>query len=142
MSGVPLLNQSATSSEDGYDESEKFLSTRREQKRFLRKENIGWMVLASCLVGLTLGLSVGVAIIVVQSWHGASTKSCLKQSSSPSPVTRDLDITYHIEHFNGSFLNENVYRQPAGPEVDAAWEALGVNCELLFKLHFVARWLM
>lgn len=26
-------------------------------------------------------------------------------------------------------MNENIYRRPASPEVDAAWEALGVNCE-------------
>jgi hypothetical protein len=32
--------------------------------------------------------------------------------------------------FNGSFLHENVYRQAAGDEVDAAWAALGVDCEL------------
>ena len=30
--------------------------------------------------------------------------------------------------FNGSLLKENVFRQEAGPEVDAAWESLGVGC--------------
>ena len=40
----------------------------------------------------------------------------------------DVDIEYEIVQFNGSLLMENVYRQDAGPEVDAAWEALGVDC--------------
>jgi len=30
-------------------------------------------------------------------------------------------------HFNGSLLKENVFRQSAGPDVDAAWESLGVD---------------
>lgn len=30
--------------------------------------------------------------------------------------------------FNGSFLQENIFRKEAGPEVDAAWTALGVDC--------------
>lgn len=33
--------------------------------------------------------------------------------------------------FNGSLLKENIYRQSAGEEVDAAWEALGVDCGLM-----------
>lgn len=30
--------------------------------------------------------------------------------------------------FNGSFFDETIYRREASPQVDAAWEALGVNC--------------
>jgi hypothetical protein len=26
-------------------------------------------------------------------------------------------------------MNENIYRQVGSPEVDAAWEALGVDCK-------------
>lgn len=43
----------------------------------------------------------------------------------------DVEIKYGIVRFNGSLLKENVYRQNAGPEVDAAWEALGVDCSSL-----------
>lgn len=32
--------------------------------------------------------------------------------------------------YNGSFYKENIYRQDAGPKVDAAWDTLGVACEL------------
>lgn len=46
-----------------------------------------------------------------------------------APVVKDVKANWHTQQFNGSFLHQNVYRQPAGPEVDAAWNALGVNCE-------------
>jgi hypothetical protein len=46
-----------------------------------------------------------------------------------APVVRDVQPNWHTQLFNGSFLHQNVYRQPAGPEVDAAWDALGVNCK-------------
>lgn len=42
---------------------------------------------------------------------------------------REVQPGWHTQRFNGSILHENVYRQDAGAEVDAAWEALGVDCE-------------
>jgi hypothetical protein len=44
-------------------------------------------------------------------------------------VTSNVDITFQPQRFNGSLLKENIYRQDASPEVDAAWEALGANCK-------------
>ncbi len=46
-----------------------------------------------------------------------------------APVVKEVKPNWHTKLFNGTFLHENAYRQSAGPEVDAAWEALGVNCE-------------
>ena len=46
---------------------------------------------------------------------------------------KDVDIKYEFTQFNGSFMQENVYRKPGSPEVDAAWEALGVDCKLAPK---------
>jgi hypothetical protein len=40
----------------------------------------------------------------------------------------DVDIKYKVVQFNGSLFKNNIYRQDGGPEVDAAWEALGVDC--------------
>lgn len=45
-----------------------------------------------------------------------------------APVVKEVMPNWHTTLFNGSFLHENVYRQSASPEVDNAWEALGVNC--------------
>lgn len=46
-----------------------------------------------------------------------------------APLMKDVDIKYAYTSFNGSFLKETVYRRDASPEVDAAWEALGVDCK-------------
>lgn len=70
----------------------------------------------SCLVGVVLG----------RQQHNLD-KVCTRQLTQYSPVIPEVGIEYHQEQFNGSFLNENIYRQEASPEVDAAWEALGVN---------------
>lgn len=50
-----------------------------------------------------------------------------------APLRKDVDISYDAVRFNGSLLKENIFRQPAGPEVDKAWESLGVNCMLLLS---------
>jgi hypothetical protein len=50
----------------------------------------------------------------------------------------DVDISYQLVQFNGSLLKENVFRQSAGPEVDAAWESLGVDCEYFSVFHRAA----
>jgi len=36
-------------------------------------------------------------------------------------------LKYSVARFNGTFMHENIYRQTGSLEVDAAWEALGVN---------------
>lgn len=46
-----------------------------------------------------------------------------------APLVRDVAIRYKGKEFNGSFMHENIYRQVGSPEVDKAWEDLGVNCE-------------
>lgn len=125
MAGRPLLNDDRTSESDDFDITEKHSGMQRRRKLF-RKENIGWAVLACGLVGLTIGISAGVATLVVLGWKADET-SCLQKTTAPSPITRDLDISYHWQNFNGSFLQQNIYRQAASPEVDQAWEDLGIN---------------
>lgn len=64
-------------------------------------------------------------------------KPCVKEDwwqlvTLTAPVVRDVTPNWHVQLFNGSFLHQNVYRQSAGPEVDAAWDALGINCKCLW----------
>lgn len=47
----------------------------------------------------------------------------------PAQIMKDVDMSYHLVTFNGSFMHENVFRRAGSPEVDAAWESIGVNCE-------------
>jgi hypothetical protein len=39
----------------------------------------------------------------------------------------EVDPNWHTVQYNGTFFHVNAYRQPAGPEVDAAWIALGTD---------------
>lgn len=54
-------------------------------------------------------------------------------------MVKEVKPNWHTVRFNGSFLHENIYRQSAGPEVDAAWEALGVDCEYSIFLHVLEK---
>lgn len=47
-----------------------------------------------------------------------------------APIIKDVGITYGQVQFNGSLLVSNAYRLDAGPEVDAVWKELGVDCKL------------
>ncbi|EME84287.1 uncharacterized protein MYCFIDRAFT_195383 [Pseudocercospora fijiensis CIRAD86] len=129
MAAIPLLKNEPLGSDDDYSDSGELVTTRR-QRALLRTENICWAIFFAFLLALTLGISAGVATLVVLNFRPQSPEvdSCIKKTAAASPVTRDLDITYHIQQFNGSFMEENVYRRKGSPEVDAAWEALGVNC--------------
>ncbi|KAF6807364.1 tat pathway signal sequence [Colletotrichum sojae] len=53
--------------------------------------------------------------------------ACAAHTTQWSPVLKDVDVKYDWKTFNGSFMQENVYRKEGSPEVDAAWEALGVD---------------
>ena len=72
---------------------------------------------AGSLAGLLLGRQI----------PGDLDAVCTAHTSKYSIMTEDIPITYHTQRFNGSFEKENIYRGDASPEVDAAWDALGVN---------------
>lgn len=46
-----------------------------------------------------------------------------------APILKDVGVSYNLVRFEGSLLKSNVFRQDAGPEVDAAWKSLGADCE-------------
>ena len=52
-----------------------------------------------------------------------------KANYSEAPVLKEVDTSLHKVTFNGSLLKTNIFRQDAGPEVDAAWDSLGVGCK-------------
>lgn len=49
--------------------------------------------------------------------------------NSPAPLLEDIDITFEDVNFNGSFFKDTKFQLAAGPEVDAAWQSLGVDCK-------------
>ena len=56
-------------------------------------------------------------------------RAVLTGSVIEAPLLRDVPIKYIYKEFNGSFLEEDVYRKVGSAEVDEAWEALGSACE-------------
>jgi hypothetical protein len=45
----------------------------------------------------------------------------------PAPILASLPLKYTSQTFNGSLLAPTIFRAPFGPEVDEAWDSLGVN---------------
>ena len=130
----------------------------RADEKALRGEEAGWeqqtlkegrgrlgswllLILTSTLtliLGLAIGTYTGHDVIA------PSTDRCVDHTTQASlslllsieasltakaPILRDLSINLHTERFNGSFMKENIYRRQGSPEVDQAWEDLGVNCQ-------------
>ncbi|KAF2878243.1 hypothetical protein BDV95DRAFT_478877 [Massariosphaeria phaeospora] len=73
-------------------------------------------------IGIAIGLSFKSGEFVTN-----PDEFCINHISRYSPLVGEVKPSWKIVQFNGSFLHENIYRQTAGPEVDAAWEALGVE---------------
>jgi hypothetical protein len=46
-----------------------------------------------------------------------------------APFTKDVGLKFDTVQYNGSFFKETAFRKDAGPEVDAAWKSLGVDCQ-------------
>jgi len=53
--------------------------------------------------------------------------TCAAYTTQYSPVLKEAKLKYSITRFNGTFMDEDIYRQTGSPEVDAAWQALGVD---------------
>jgi len=73
---------------------------------------------------------VGAAVFGVllgRHWPSNPDALCTAHVSQFSPVMKDVDISYNVIRFNGSLMKENIFRQDAGPDVDAAWASLGVD---------------
>jgi hypothetical protein len=76
-----------------------------------------------------------VCLEYIQQWCKCPSPNQAGMSNiTPAPILQEVDNSLHIVRFNGSFLKENVFRGEAGPEVDTAWESLGVNCRLFTAL--------
>lgn len=79
------------------------------------------VVFLACISSSLCGLWVG--------RRYPSDSGAIRHVSKYSPIMDDVHINFHTEKFNGTFVHENIYRQDAGPEVDAAWDALGIRCQ-------------
>jgi hypothetical protein len=95
------------------------------------------ILVALSLVGLAIWISYllyssrAASLEEIQKWckFAPSTEDRPETHFLIAPILKEVDNSYHTVRFNGSLLKENVFRQEAGPEVDAAWASIGVNCQ-------------
>jgi len=92
------------------------------QKRTLLVRDAGALILVASLLSGLIGLALGSLFL-----NANSSKTLIERISNYSPLLPDVDISFKPVQFNGSFFQETIFRQPASPEVDAAWESLGVD---------------
>lgn len=118
---VPLNDDVSRGSDSGeFTRSHNYVHTRRPRR--------GW---CNCL-GMTVSL---LAIIIISGLCGAwisfyflnIDQNCAAHTTQWSPLLDDVEIKYAFKEFDGNFMDENIYRQNGSSEVDAAWEALGVD---------------
>ncbi|USP81446.1 hypothetical protein yc1106_08720 [Curvularia clavata] len=91
---------------------------------------------ATMIICFTAVFSALLGGLLVKAQQSDIDLLCARHTSKYSPIIHDVGITYHQVQFNGSLLKPNKYRLDAGPEVDAAWKALGVDCKKYQMLSF------
>ena len=74
-----------------------------------------------------LGISTDYAAAIPPNIVRARLFDLPLQLRDTAPILDEVDITYTERQFNGSFTQEDIYRQDPSKEVDRAWEALGIS---------------
>ncbi|KAK7966833.1 uncharacterized protein PG986_001110 [Apiospora aurea] len=126
-----------------YDSEEEESQARRRRKQTSWRENLGCnlcILAVAAIVSAVLGAILASRNVDLDSKCSAYTSQycidpkffCAKAVLTEiiAPVLKDVKIKYDMVSFNGSFKAQTIYRQNASPEVDAAWEALGLDCML------------
>jgi hypothetical protein len=123
-------DSSSSASSTSHDDIEGLLSSTL-QARFLTNNSSN--KLFYILLPVVSILSIILGIFLNQIFFPISTPKpneiCPPHVQHYSPILKEVDTSMHIEHFNGSFMHLTAFRGEAGPETDAAWESIGINCE-------------
>ncbi|KAK0653337.1 Cyclochlorotine biosynthesis protein O [Lasiodiplodia hormozganensis] len=123
-------DKSRTSSSSEPEDSERLLSDDDNAlyERKTPRKTRSWIATTVLVTAVACIAGFTGAWIASSNWrHNPTEISCTKQLNQFSPLWGEVDISYEVIQFNGSLLKENIFRQDASPEVDAAWESLGVN---------------
>lgn len=114
---------------DRVDESEEeneALASLQQRRSGQRSKWFAWLGGAVVLIATSV-VSMQIGAYMARTSTAKLDSSCAEHTTQWSPVLRDVGIRYEWKEFNGSFMSENIYRKEGSPEVDAAWEALGVD---------------
>ncbi|KAF8863024.1 hypothetical protein BDZ45DRAFT_584602 [Acephala macrosclerotiorum] len=111
------------------EESESFIKEQRDSGDDARPPPV--RSLSQPLISLLLLFLIPVATLLGAKFGGTwfinTDRLGIDHISNYSPLLEDIEITHSTVRFNGTLLHENIYRQPASPAVDEAWQALGVD---------------
>ncbi|KAM5343145.1 hypothetical protein ACJ41O_014111 [Fusarium nematophilum] len=106
---------------DSDDESESFHYV-PPRRRLSACRCLGWAIalITVILVSASAGAWISMAYVNID-------QNCAAHTTQWSPLLDDVAIKYTMQPFDGKFMHENKFRGNASPEVDAAWESLGVD---------------
>ncbi|KAF2002297.1 hypothetical protein P154DRAFT_594666 [Amniculicola lignicola CBS 123094] len=113
------------------DEAEEFLAdeeraSQHSQSSRPTSHGPSWLVTVVITIA-TAVLSASFGAWAGRTWILNPNDFSIRHTSQYSPIIKDVGVEYHTVRFNGSLLKSNVFRQDAGPEVDAAWKSLGAD---------------
>jgi hypothetical protein len=116
-------------STETYEDSEENKSSPKKGSGHVPEPTRQILAVLCSLFCLFFGIIIGVILTVYLTHRSLSASNYLSTIAERSPITPEVGLRFHNQPFNGSLLKENVYRRPAGDEVDRAWQALGVDCK-------------
>ncbi|KAK0738048.1 hypothetical protein B0T18DRAFT_335326 [Schizothecium vesticola] len=115
-------SEAQSPTDNDYSSEQGLLGWERQRRSTSRHAWIPFtlLVLVSNLLSAIMGAMLGEANVDLN-------KACSYYTSDYSAVLKDVKIEYAPQHFNGSLLDVNIYREPPSPAVDTAWEELGID---------------
>jgi hypothetical protein len=90
-------------------------------------------LLTCCFISLLIGLAWPRNLDYICFKHTAAyceVGDCPRWQTltgATAPIIESRDLKYHMTRFNNSLLHPTVYREDPGPQVDQAWQDLGIN---------------
>lgn len=124
----------SSSSSSASDDDIEGLLTSTPQTRFLEKSSstraLFILLPVTSILSVILGLFLNPIFFPIAPQN--ADKICPSHFQHYSPILAEVDTSIHMVRFNGSLMKANAFRGPAGPETDAAWESIGVNCTISF----------
>ncbi|KEF63821.1 uncharacterized protein A1O9_01799 [Exophiala aquamarina CBS 119918] len=107
------------------EDTEALLSDSEKDWERQRVSKPGWLTAVTFIITVSFALIGGIFLGRYMLFDKDSV--CTAHVSQNTPLLNQIDLSYNVIRFDGSFLKENIYRQQGRPDVDEAWEALGVN---------------
>ncbi|KAM0548119.1 hypothetical protein ACHAPJ_010040 [Fusarium lateritium] len=117
-----LLNPQVEGHDDTDEDTESFHYVPPRRRRCTACRCVGWLIslISVIFISALAGAWVSMAYLNID-------QTCAIHTTKWSPVLKDVPIKYETEHFDGDFMNENVFRKNGSAETDEAWESLGVD---------------